>query len=854
MKQLIKIKNSDLSFRLNLNYNNVYSRLKMLLGSKASLFADITTKSTGTTWYSADDAEYISLSQAPKGEANDLSNALSNEVAAVRKEMMADSELSKYVDDILEIPDNSFVFYRVLPTGEYKFVLTGWGCRFIHQNATDPNSGFIRRISHELEFPEDKNTTISSKPSISEILKGVEPATVSGITEKPKSGTTGKSVTSNTVNTSTSSPSSGTQTTSASMQSAGDVKEQPKQEIKKQKVIVKVLDQNNNGVRGEHVVVRSSLGDMNLSTTDEGVANIGELPYGESFSVEFPNLQGHVERSFEVIPGVDIYDAYIKKLIKYSPVLFVEDQNGNAVQDYNVKVVVNGQDSIFNSGVDGVVQLPKMQEGQKFIVIDTANYANTEEYNITQAEAKSPYHFHIKRAEKAKVGITVLDKSGNPIPKATVDLAIGSIPCQQITAEDGRAEFPYDVFTNGEIPVNLSVKGKGQIKSKLNYTSDITEYTIQLQDKKTGGSNKGFNWRWIAIIPLLLLLGYGGYKLYQTYPWGTPTIKEMETGVVLVQSRCSYYVETGLTMNNGKPQCFYFAYDENERKFSNGTFDESERPIQVGTGTGFLISKDGLIATNRHVADPIPPEEASKLVKQLILSEKENYETINDSLNDVLRTIGPLRMMNEQYQAMYEQTFKQLQMIQNYIHICDKILTLGDFKVKVDCITSVAFVNSIIETWEDFIGCSLRASGNPGGVRENDVAIIQLKNKDRDVPKEAFIFNVPEKDIMDGDIPDDYDITVLGYNKGLQLADIKNGIHPQPQPGKVTIKNEEYRIGYNASTLGGSSGSPVLNKEGQLVAVNNSGLADTQGFNYGIRTKYLRELVEKVQGNKNNNK
>ena len=66
----------------------------------------------------------------------------------------------------------------------------------------------------------------------------------------------------------------------------------------------------------------------------------------------------------------------------------------------------------------------------------------------------------------------------------------------------------------------------------------------------------------------------------------------------------------------------------------------------------------------------------------------------------------------------------------------------------------------------------------------------------------------------------------------------------------MTIKNEEYRIGYNASTLGGSSGSPVLNKKGQLVAVNNSGLADTQGFNYGVRTKYLKELLDKVQGKK----
>ena len=58
-------------------------------------------------------------------------------------------------------------------------------------------------------------------------------------------------------------------------------------------------------------------------------------------------------------------------------------------------------------------------------------------------------------------------------------------------------------------------------------------------------------------------------------------------------------------------------------------------------------------------------------------------------------------------------------------------------------------------------------------------------------------------------------------------------------------------MGYDASLLGGSSGSPVLNKEHKLVAINNSGLSQTQGFNYGIRTKYLIELIEKVQGKKN---
>lgn len=857
MKQLIKIKNSDLSFKLNLNYNNVYSRLKMLLVNNASLFADITIKSTGTTWYSEDDAEYTSLDLAPKGEANTLSNALSSEVATVRKEMMLDPELSKYVDDILEVPDNNFVFYRALPTGGYKFVLTGWGCRFIHQNTTDSNSGFIKRISRDLDFPEESKSTSGEKPSMTDILKDLGTATTSDTNEMlvpQKSGTLAASGAS-------------TQTTSTLSKSPEGSKEQPMHEIKKQMVSVKVLDQNNSGVKGEHIVARSSLGEMNLVTSDSGVANIGELPYGETFSVEFPNLQGHVERSFEVISDVETYDAYIKKLIKYSPVLFVEDQNGNAVQDYNVKVVVNGQDSIFNSGMDGVIQLQTMQEGQKFIVIDTANYANTEEYNITQAEAKTPYHFHIKRAEKIKVGITVLDKAGNPIPKATVDLAIGETPCQQITAEDGRAEFPSNVFVAGDIPVNLLIKGKGQIKSNLKYTPDNTEYTIQLQDKRPDGSDKDFNWKWLALIPLLVLLGFGGNKLYEWYKErNVPPITEMEKGVFMTISQISYSVElnvSGITINNKPLKSYYFTYSPNEGTIDNGTFDIEERVWGLATGTGFLISKEGLIATNRHIADPIAPSEMSSVLKNHFQNLKDTCQVKIDACNDQLQIWAGIGKLDQDYLKVRN----ALQYWQNQYKIFDKILNTADFKVEAHCKVSAAFTGTRVTDLEDLIldgqkgrdlssygfhKCQSLISGDPGTVKENDVAIMQLNSKSTVIPGDVYIFKVPEEDILDGNIPDAYEVTVLGYNAGMGLQDmnLQDGIKPQAQHGKITNTSEKYRIGYEAQTLGGSSGSPVLNDKHQLVAINNSGIGTTQGFNYGVRTKYLKELLDKLPGNK----
>lgn len=840
MKQLIKVKNSDLSLRLNLNYNNVYARLKMLLGSRASLFADLTAKSTWT-WFADDDAEYTSFTDAPKAETNAISVALTDAISKVRKDIEADSELSRYVDDILEIPDKGFVFYRKNDNG-YKFVLTGWGCRYAHQSSTDTNS-FIKHISKEL--PDEPIVKEHQKPTITEVLSGLtqtETNQEGKHTTSPVIESSGKPI----------SPVDGSASSKpAEITGNENTLEPVKETIQKQKTAVKVLDQNNAAVKGEKVIVHSSLGEESKVTSDDGMIDVGELPYGEYFSISFPNLQGNVERSFEVVSGVDTYEAYIKKLVKYSPVLFVEDQNGNAVQDYNVKVVVSGQDSVYNSGNDGVIQLPTMQEGQKFIVIDTANYANTEEYNITQADAKTPYHFHIRRAEQTKVGITVLDKVGHPVSGASIQLSIGDTPCQAISAENGRAEFPSNLFVAGDIPATLIIKGEGTIKTNLKYSPDISEYTIQLHDKRKGPWKH--DWRWLSLIPLFLLLGWGGKKLYDAFVGPKiPTIEEMESGVGLILVKRYFYVDLKLDgiKIDGNPAVAYFNYDENEKKISNLTFDPQKATYQYGTGTGFLISEDGLIATNRHIANPITPDDVAVALKKHFQDQKDLYQDEANKLNDKLQILGGIGRLD----SAYFNARAQLQYCLEQVRILDKIVNTGQYKVEVKCYNSIAFTNTQIEDEDDFISCSQpRAWGEPGGVNENDLAIIQIKKK-QDIPKEAFIFNVPEKDLMDEKIPDNYEITVLGYNAGTRLQDMKsqNGIKPQAQHGKVSKNDHKYQIQYDAPTIGGSSGSPVINKQGQLVAINNAGVGGTQGFNFGVRTKYLKELLDEIQ--KNNDK
>ena len=848
MKQLIKINNKELSFRLKLNYNNVYSRLKMLLGQNASIFADISTRSTSTTWYSSDDAEYFKLSEAPEVEAPIISQLIEKKISQVTKELKNSPELAPYADDIMEIPDLSFIFYRKNGDG-YSFVLTAWGCKFAHTGPNDPSSGIIKRLTKKYDFNEnlgeiplansdsdDPYQPHSSSSSENEIPN----KTTEKLKEKPS-----KNPDENKGETKEFPHSSG---------ASSPLSEEKTQPKKLQHVVLRVLDQNNNPVSGEVVNINTVDGQLCKVSDDKGFIEIGNLPCSSQFTISFPDIKSIHERSFEVEPKVEVYDAYIKKLVKYSPVLFIEDQNGNTVQNYDVKIIIAGKDTVYNSGYDGMIQLPALLEGLKFIVIDTANYANTQEYDVTPEKAKMPYRFKVKRPEKAKIGITILDKAQKPISNAVVDIEHAEMPCQATTGADGRVEFPQEVFGNGIVPIGIKVKNKSKIYHELNFNPDITEYAIQIKDKSP---LPDINWKWLGLLPLLALLGWGGYELYQKFR--TPTLDEMKTGVVLVKNYTCYYVDYGLSdiTVDGNPCISYFSYDMNRRVVENITFNPKEAIPSGGYGTGFIISDDGLIATNKHIADCyIPQDLAEKKLRENLQIEKDYNQRRCDEITDSLRQGAAFSGGSIKYQQLKD----KLKYFRKQVSLRDRILNTGSFKVQKITKLYVAFIGTKVEydfsSLKGFVECTHLISGDKGdNFDENDVAIIQLNNKGKEIPDNSFIFKVPEKDVLGKDMPENRKVTVIGYNSGVDYQNLEkqDGIQPQIQSGELNNLSEEYRIGYNAGTKGGSSGSPVVNDKGELIAVHNSGWGDTESFKFGIRTKYLREILDQIL-KKNENK
>lgn len=358
--------------------------------------------------------------------------------------------------------------------------------------------------------------------------------------------------------------------------------------------------------------------------------------------------------------------------------------------------------------------------------------------------------------------------------------------------------------------------------------------------------------------------------------------EQTSSGVVLIQN--TYYYKITLSNNGFYSTNYVFSkLQDGELKnisytISNNFNEVNDTIKSTAFGTGFIISPRGTIVTNSHVINPTINK--ALIYQALIRYLKKQIDYCNQQLEETRnhleifeREIRDNKRLDSQGYAMMmegiQSSRKWIDTFTKYRNNCIRDLSLSNFDVELCSEIKIAYNGSHITSSTDLIDCFVVKD-----VPNYDLGIIQIADGSNfwnvcklgeapkwsyeqmevgwnnihnagtiswfTIPQDKYIFNLYNNETHNDE---EIKLYMIGFNQGPTLALTNDGIKAQITQGYISQNTDSIKIMYSIPALQGSSGNPVVNQYGELVAINFAGINNTQGFNYGIRVERLREIV-----------